>query len=162
MNGILIAQPIAPLDSIVHVPSPIVRLHVPKGGVDATLGGNGVGPSGEQFGHTGGFEAGFREAHCGAEAGAACADYEGVVGVVDYGVVSCGRGARTGAGGGEGAGEMIAVDGLCGGSSGGQCEHLFGSFGCLKIICVFYQCGPLSSAQCIVIVLYLSSLLYCY
>ena len=115
-----------------------------------------MGPSGEQFGHTGGFEAGFREAHCGAEAGAACADYEGVVGVVDYGVVSCGGGARTAR---EGAGEMIAVDGLCGGSSGGQCEHLFGSFGCLKIIYVLYQCGPLRSTQLIVMVLYL---LYCY
>ncbi len=56
--------------------------------------------SGEQFGHAGGFEACFGEAHCGAEAGAACADYEGVVGVIDYSIVSCG-------GGGEGAEEVI-------------------------------------------------------
>jgi len=66
-----------------------------------------VGTSGEQFGYAGGFEAGFREAHCGAEAGAACADYEGVVGVIDYGVVS--RGGGAGAAAAEGAEEMIGA-----------------------------------------------------
>ncbi len=64
-----------------------------------------MGTSGEQFGYAGGFEAGFREAHCGAEAGAACADYEGVVGVIDYGVVSRGAAATAA----EGAEEMIGA-----------------------------------------------------
>ena len=39
------------------MPSPIIWLHVAKGGVDATLGGNCVTSGGEQFCDDGGFEA---------------------------------------------------------------------------------------------------------
>lgn len=37
VNGVLVSQPIGPLDGVVHVPPPVVGLHVPEGGVDASL-----------------------------------------------------------------------------------------------------------------------------
>mmetsp|Transcript_12149 Transcript_12149/g.21809 ORF Transcript_12149/g.21809 Transcript_12149/m.21809 type:complete len:278 (+) Transcript_12149:1023-1856(+) len=49
VNGILIAQPIASLYGVVHVPSPIVRSHVPQCSVDAALGRDGVRSGGEEL-----------------------------------------------------------------------------------------------------------------
>mmetsp|Transcript_30869 Transcript_30869/g.65337 ORF Transcript_30869/g.65337 Transcript_30869/m.65337 type:complete len:416 (-) Transcript_30869:68-1315(-) len=134
VNGVLVAQPIAALDGIVHVPPPIVRAHVAEGGVDASLGGHGVRAGGEEFGHAGGFESGFAEAHGGAEAGAAGADDEGVVGVVDYGVVSReGGGGREGAGGGGGGGGMFRIAAIAEEGGGSSCESRqhFSSSNCL-------------------------------
>ena len=37
MDGILIPQPIGSFDCVVHVPSPIVVLHVAESGVNTTL-----------------------------------------------------------------------------------------------------------------------------
>lgn len=50
VNGILIAQPVRALDGVVHVPLPIVILHVAQSGVDATLSGDGVRSGREQLG----------------------------------------------------------------------------------------------------------------
>jgi hypothetical protein len=37
MDGVLVAQPVGALDGVVHVPPPVVRLHVAQGSVDASL-----------------------------------------------------------------------------------------------------------------------------
>lgn len=95
VNSVLIPKPVRPLNSIVRVPPPVVFGHVPQSGVDASLGGDGVGAGGEELGYAGCFEAGLGEAHCGAEASAARTDDAGVVLVVDWGeggVLEGGRG----------------------------------------------------------------------
>mmetsp|Transcript_14923 Transcript_14923/g.28470 ORF Transcript_14923/g.28470 Transcript_14923/m.28470 type:complete len:393 (-) Transcript_14923:204-1382(-) len=121
VNGVLVAQPVAALDGVVHVPPPVVGAHVAQRGVDAPLGGDGVRAGGEEFGEAGGAEARFGEAHGRAEAGAAGADDEGVVRVVYYGVVAAGGG---GCGGGEGERQRAGETGkdgrrrLQGGASG--------------------------------------------
>ena len=45
VDGVLVAQPVRPLDCVVHVPPPVVRLHVAKGGVDSALGSHCVRPA---------------------------------------------------------------------------------------------------------------------
>ncbi len=88
VDGVLVAEPVGALDGVVHVPAPVVLGHVAEGGVDAALGGDGVGAGGEQLGDAGCFEAGFGQAHGGAETGAAGADYHGVEFVIYDGVVA--------------------------------------------------------------------------
>lgn len=68
-------------------PPPVVRLHVAEGGVDAPLGGHGVGSGGEELGDDGRLEALLHEAEGGAEAGAARAHHHGVVLVVHHRVL---------------------------------------------------------------------------
>jgi hypothetical protein len=52
MNGILVTEPIATLDSVVHVPTPVILGHVSEGSVDATLSGDGMRASREELGDT--------------------------------------------------------------------------------------------------------------
>ena len=84
MYRVLIPEPIAPLDRVVHVPAPVVLRHVTERGVDAALRGDGVGACREEFGDAGGAETGGGEACGRAEAGAAGTEDDGVVVVVDY------------------------------------------------------------------------------
>jgi len=42
VNRVLVSKPIRTLHSVVGVPSPVILCHISKGGVDTTLGGNGV------------------------------------------------------------------------------------------------------------------------
>lgn len=62
VDCVLVAEPVGTFDGIVHVPAPVVPVHVCEGGVDAALGGDGVGAGGEELGYTCGFEASFGEA----------------------------------------------------------------------------------------------------
>mmetsp|Transcript_45065 Transcript_45065/g.95876 ORF Transcript_45065/g.95876 Transcript_45065/m.95876 type:complete len:352 (+) Transcript_45065:1011-2066(+) len=123
VDGVLIPQPVAALDGVVHVPPPVVGSHVPQRGVDPPLGGDGVTAGGEELADAGRLEARLRQAHGGAQAAAAGADYQGVVGVVHHRVVS-----REGGGGGEGAGIFDfgrAVAEEARGRSSRQCgEHI--------------------------------------
>ena len=48
-GGILVNEVIAALDRVVHVPLPMVFLHVAESGADATLGGAGVGAGGVEL-----------------------------------------------------------------------------------------------------------------
>lgn len=57
MNSILISEPIRTLHGIVHMPPPVVLVHVSKRGIDTTLGGDGVRTSGEKLRDTGSLEA---------------------------------------------------------------------------------------------------------
>ncbi len=41
-DGILVAQPVRPLDGVVHVPAPVVLAHIAERGRNAALGGHGV------------------------------------------------------------------------------------------------------------------------
>mmetsp|Transcript_3468 Transcript_3468/g.4859 ORF Transcript_3468/g.4859 Transcript_3468/m.4859 type:complete len:531 (-) Transcript_3468:80-1672(-) len=89
VDGVLVAQPVAALDRVVHVPPPVVLGHVRQRGVDAALGRHRVRPGGEELGDAGGLEPGLGQAHGRAQAGAARAHHHRVVGVVHYCVFGC-------------------------------------------------------------------------
>ena len=82
-DGVLVAQPVRPLDGVVHVPAPVVLAHVAERGADAALGRHGVAAGREDLGDAGGLQARLAHAEGGAQAGAAGADHDDVVGVVD-------------------------------------------------------------------------------
>ena len=94
-DGVLVAQPVRPLDGVVHVPAPVVLAHVAERGGDAALGRNGVRAGGEDLGDAGGLQAGLAGAERGAQAGAAGADDHHVVGVVDERIGPAVHGRRT-------------------------------------------------------------------
>lgn len=57
VDGVLVAQPVRSFHCVVHVPLPVVVLHVAEGRIDAALCCNCVRSGGEEFGDDGGFEA---------------------------------------------------------------------------------------------------------
>ena len=63
VDGVLVAQPVRPLDRVVHVPAPVVFGHVAERGVDAALRRDRVAARREKLRHTGRLEAGLRGAH---------------------------------------------------------------------------------------------------
>jgi len=82
VNGILVAKPVGALDSVVHVPSPVILVHVAKGSVDATLRGDCVASGREELGDTGGVEACLGKTKGGPQTGATGTDDECIVLVV--------------------------------------------------------------------------------
>ena len=82
-DGVLVAEPVRPLDGVVHVPAPVVLAHVAERGADAALRRHGVAARREHLGDAGGLQAGGAHAEGGAQAGPAGADHHHVVGVVD-------------------------------------------------------------------------------
>ena len=85
-DGVLVAEPVGPLDGVVHVPAPVVRAHVAERGGDAALRRDGVRARREHLGDAGGLQAGLGAAERGAQAGAAGADHDDVVGMVGDGI----------------------------------------------------------------------------
>lgn len=87
MDGILVSEPVASLNGVIGVPSPVVLVHVSEGSIDASLGGDGVGPGREELGNAGGFEALFDEAEGGSQTGSSGANDHGIEGVIDNSVL---------------------------------------------------------------------------
>ncbi len=79
VDGVLVTEPVGALDGIVHVPSPVVLVHVAERGVDAALGGDCVASRGEELGDASRVEAGLGQAEGGTQTGAAGADNERIV-----------------------------------------------------------------------------------
>lgn len=78
------------LDNIVdlHVPAPIVTLHVAEGSIDTSLCSHCVGACGKQFGDDGGFEALRHQPEGGTKPGSARTNHHCIVLVVDHRVFS--------------------------------------------------------------------------
>jgi hypothetical protein len=87
VDCVLITEPVAALDSVVGVVTPVVFVHVAEGCVDAALCGHGMGAGREQLRNTGSFKALLNKSKGCAETGATCADDDGVEGVIDYSVL---------------------------------------------------------------------------
>ena len=85
-DGVLVAEPVGALDGVVHVPAPVVRPHVAERRGDAALRRDRVRARREHLGDAGGLQAGLGAAERGAQAGAAGADDDDVVGVVGDGI----------------------------------------------------------------------------
>ena len=83
LDGVLIAEPVRALDRVVHVPAPIIGAHVAERRRDAALRGDRVAARREHLGQAGGRETGLGQSEGGAQSGAAGADDDHIVGVVD-------------------------------------------------------------------------------
>ncbi len=83
LDRILVAQPVRALDGVVHVPAPVVLAHVAERGADAALRGHGVAARRKELGDAGGGKSRLRQTQRGAQAGAARADHDDIVGVID-------------------------------------------------------------------------------
>ena len=86
LDRVLVAEPVRTLHGVVHVPAPVVLAHVGERGADAALRRHRVAARREHLGDAGRREAGLGESQRGAQAGAAGADDDDVVGVIDEGV----------------------------------------------------------------------------
>jgi len=82
VDRVLVAQPVAALDRVVHVPPPIVLGHVAERGIDAALRGDRVRARREQLGDARRLEAKLGESERGAQTRTASAHYDSVVIVV--------------------------------------------------------------------------------
>ena len=82
-DRVLIAQPVRPLDGVVHMPLPAVLAHVAERGGDAALRRDGVRAGGEDLGHAGDLQPLLGGAERGAKARAPGADDDDVVFVID-------------------------------------------------------------------------------
>ena len=83
LDGILIAEPVRAFDGVVHVPAPVILAHVAERRADAALGCDRVAARRKELGDAGGSEARFGKTEGGAQAGAAGADHDHVVAVID-------------------------------------------------------------------------------
>ena len=81
-DGVLIAEPVRPLDGVVHVPAPVVRMHVAERRRDAALCGYRMRAGRKYLGDAGGAQSGLAAADHRAQTGAAGADHDDVIGVV--------------------------------------------------------------------------------
>jgi hypothetical protein len=82
-DGVLVAQPVRPLDGVVHVPAPVILAHIAERGGDAALGRDGVAAGREDLGDDGGLQPGFDHADGRAQTGAAGADDDDIIFMLD-------------------------------------------------------------------------------
>ena len=87
LDRVLVAEPVRPLDGVVHVPTPVVGPHVAERGADAALRCDGVATRRKYFAQAGRRQPLLGEAERRAQSGAARTDDDHVVGVIDEFVV---------------------------------------------------------------------------
>ncbi len=102
VNGILVTEPVGALDSVVHMPAPVIFGHVTERCIDTALSGDSVRTSGKQLADAGNLETLSSQTKCSAETGTASTDHYAVILVIDDLVRFdiCLRGARTRGGAG--------------------------------------------------------------
>src|SRR5690606_32147385 len=88
LDRILVAEPVRALDRVVEMEAPVVLAHVAERGADAALRRHRVAAGREHLGDAGGLQARLGEPERGAQARAARADDDDVVGVIDEGVIA--------------------------------------------------------------------------
>jgi hypothetical protein len=81
-DGVLVAEPVRSLDGVVHMPAPVVRMHVAERGGDAALCGDRVRAGRKYLGDAGGAQPGLAAADHRTQTGAAGANHHDVIGVV--------------------------------------------------------------------------------
>ena len=91
LDRVLVAEPVGTLDGVVHMPLPAVRAHVAERSAHAALCRYRVAAGRKHLGNTGGRESGCGHAQGSAQAGAAGADDDDIVSVVDQLVIICHR-----------------------------------------------------------------------
>jgi hypothetical protein len=79
VNSVLIAEPIRTLYGVVHVPPPVILVHVSERGIDTTLGGDGVRSSRKEFGNASSVESSLCQTEGSAQTCTSGSDNDGVV-----------------------------------------------------------------------------------
>ena len=79
VDGVLVTKPVGTLDGVVHVPSPVVLVHVSQRSVDATLSSDCVASGGEELRDTGRVEASLGKTEGSAETGTASSNNKSIV-----------------------------------------------------------------------------------
>jgi hypothetical protein len=82
MNCILVSKPIGTLDSIVHMPPPIVLVHIPQSSIDSSLGCYRVTSSGEELGYARGVETSLGKTKGCPQTGTASTNDNGIILVI--------------------------------------------------------------------------------
>lgn len=82
MDSILVSEPIRSLNSIVHVPSPVVLVHVTQRRVDSSLCRHRVTPRGEELRYARCVETRLRQTESCSQTSSAGTDDNGIVLVV--------------------------------------------------------------------------------
>jgi len=98
LDRVLVAEPVRPLDGVVHVKAPVVLAHIAERRRDAALRRDRMAAGREDLGDAGRLEAALARAERSPEARTAGADDDHVEGVVDKGIGAavCGRRAAIG------------------------------------------------------------------
>src|SRR5207253_478950 len=81
-DGVLVAEPVGPLDGVVHVPAPVVLAHIAERRADAALRRDGVAARREYLADAGGLEPRSGHSQCRPQTGAAAPDNDDIVGVM--------------------------------------------------------------------------------
>ena len=82
-DRVLVAQPVRPLDGVVHMPLPTVFAHIAERSGNATLRRHGMAAGREDLGNAGGLEPPLGEAERCAQSRTAGADDDDVIGMID-------------------------------------------------------------------------------
>jgi hypothetical protein len=88
LDSVLISEPISTLNRVVEVPSPIILVHIAESSIDTALSSNSVRSGREKLGDAGSLVASLGEAKSSSQTGTASTDDEGVISVIDHGVVA--------------------------------------------------------------------------
>src|SRR5690606_10286307 len=83
LDRVLVAEPVRPLDGVVHVPAPVVLAHVAERGADPALGRDRVAACRKHLADRGGLETQLGEPEGRTQPRPARADHDDVVRVVD-------------------------------------------------------------------------------
>ena len=94
LHGVHVAQPVRPLDGVVHMPLPVIRPHIAQGRRDPPLRRHGMRAGRKHLGHAGRLQPPLRTAKRRPKPRPARADHNDVIGVVDD--VIGGHGGRSG------------------------------------------------------------------
>ena len=82
-DGVLVTQPVRPLDGVVHMPGPVIRAHITERRGDAALRRYGVATGREHFGDARGLQTGACGAHGCTQPRSASANDHRIIEVVD-------------------------------------------------------------------------------
>jgi len=78
-DRILVAEPVGPLDRVVHVPAPVILAHIAKRGADAALRGDRVAAGRKHLADASGLEPRCNHAECGTQPSTSGANHDDVI-----------------------------------------------------------------------------------
>ena len=81
-DRVLVAEPVGPLDGVVHVPAPVVLAHIAERRADAALRRDGMAAGREDLADAGGLEPRNGHSQCRPQTGAAAPDNDDIVSVM--------------------------------------------------------------------------------
>mmetsp|Transcript_27195 Transcript_27195/g.33827 ORF Transcript_27195/g.33827 Transcript_27195/m.33827 type:complete len:379 (-) Transcript_27195:7-1143(-) len=88
LDGVLVTEPVGALHCVVEVVAPVIGVHVAEGSVNTSLCSNSMGSGREELGDASRAETSLRETKSSTESSTTSTDNDGIVSVVDDGIVA--------------------------------------------------------------------------